>query len=107
MRIIADSDYQQRVWIEGQGNEISSYDDEIERFFDDYAADELLAGKWIKFADTTPKQLNALREFRDVFDRFDKTLHRGYHKDEDVLSNPEWERVREVARKTLAAWPST
>jgi hypothetical protein len=92
-------EFQERVWLRGEGPEVSSYDEAVNRFFDDYAADELINVLWHQ-GGLDNDQRKKLAEFRDLLEVFNKLLPEVPHPRE-VLGNPEWPRVRAAARNAL------
>jgi hypothetical protein len=92
-------EFQERVWLKGEGPEVSSYEEAVNRFFDDYAADQLIDVQWRQAGLTKDKQ-KKLAAFRDALGAFDKLVPKVPHPQE-ILANPEWDRVRAAARIAL------
>jgi hypothetical protein len=66
IRSLGDPAYQQRVWIEGRGPEVSSFDEIANQIFDDYGIDRILAME-PRQSGLTGDQRRALGRFRRVF----------------------------------------
>jgi len=94
-------EFQERVWLRGEGPEVSSYEEAVNRFFDDYAADKLIDVEWRRAGLGRDKR-EKLASFRDALDAFNKLLPNAPHPQE-VLGKPEWRRVRAAARNALDA----
>jgi len=92
-------EFQERVWREGKGPEVSSYDEAMCRFFDDYATNDLIDVQW-RQAGLTADQREKLAIFRDILKEFGKLVSE-IPRPCEVLDHPGWPRVRKVARETL------
>jgi len=92
-------EFQERVWLRGDGPQVSSYEEAVNRFFDDYDADELINVQW-RDAGLTHDERNKLVAFRETLEAFNKLLPKVPHPAE-VLGNPGWPRVRAAARNAL------
>src|SRR5690348_14508669 len=87
--ILSDKNYQKRIWIEGRGPEVHSFDEAVCDFFD--------LGEYI-FADhqsynLTNEQFNLLTEFRKQFEAFaDENDF-----PEEFIDTPEWATIMDSA----------
>jgi hypothetical protein len=102
-RDISDAEYQERVWVRGEGPEVNSIAETYCRLFDDFQFDEFLA--LFKMEELiTEEQLTVLRNFRKQFSRFeyDEDLP-----DEEIIKDPRWQEIRKIAKEALSkisAW---
>jgi hypothetical protein len=73
----------------------------LNRFFDDYAADQLIDTQW-KQAGLTDATRRKLVIFRDILEQFNEDVPKEPHPRE-ILVNPKWARVQTAARDALDA----
>ena len=101
-RVISDAEYQERVWVRGEGPEVDSITEIYCRLFDDFQFDEFLALCKLE-ALITEKQLAVLRNLRKKLSRFeyDEDLP-----DEDIIKDPRWQEIREIAKEVLSEFPA-
>lgn len=100
LSIIADLDYQHRVWVQGIGPECHFYDDVICNFFG--PANDIISD--YKRYKITEKQYNYLRFFYGVFENFtDSHLGEPF----EFIETPEWQHVVDEAKKLLTAFKYT
>jgi hypothetical protein len=97
-RDLADVDYQERVWVRGEGPEVDSSTETLIRLLDDYDLPSFIAEAadkaWISNA-----QLTALRKLEATLARYAAGDQSG---DEAVrIARPKWQRVRAAAEATL------
>lgn len=98
IREMGDAAFQDRIWRNGEGPEVSSWEEAMNRLYDDYLFDQVIAGK---------HRLGLTEEQHDAFSRLDRELTKfGNEIDESpdpamLLDSPEWPRVREVAKDVL------
>jgi hypothetical protein len=102
-RDLADHDYQERVWVRGEGPEVDSSTEAVCRLIDDYDLPTFLAEAGEKAWISKP-QLTAL-------ERLDAALARHASNGEDAddairIQSPEWRKVRKLAKATLEAFTS-
>lgn len=91
----ADKNFQERVWLRGEGPEISSWEEAMCRFFDDYDVDSLLE-KYAKELNLTTTQHSQLSALRDELNKFGKRVGDSPTA-EDVLNDPNWTKIRSLA----------
>lgn len=95
---ISNSEFQDRVWVQGIGPECSSFDEAICGFFDDAQAGYILEYP-DKFGLTT-EQANVLREFFIVLSSFsDKTPENTPAA--EIVKDPRWQTIKEKAEQAL------
>jgi len=99
LREFADAEYQVRVWVTGEGLEVSSYSDAICGLFDDYGFDEFLSFSSDQYL-LNKEQIGALEIFRDAINEFNDTQPR--ESDEEIVQNPRWADVRAKASAALS-----
>jgi len=96
MRIVSDKNYQKRIWIEGRGPEVHSFDEAVCDFFD--------LGEYI-FANPqsyslTDEQVKLLAEFRKQFETFaDENDF-----PEIFIETTEWAKIMDSAKEVLKAF---
>lgn len=98
---ISDAEYQERVWVKGLGPECSNFDETMCNFFDDYNAEEVV--KNYKDYGISQKQYKVLLKFyntlREYSDKTPETVN-----DHEVLSDSDWYKIQEMAKKVLEAF---
>lgn len=94
LRELADRDFQERVWLRGQGNEVSTPSELVSQLYDDTGLGDLLDDSKIAI---TPQADRLLAELRRVLHQFD--LYSGA---EALLAEPEWLRVHELATQVMS-----
>ena len=97
IRDLADSGYQERVWVRGAGPEVDSLSETICRFFDDYDVDGFL-GASARSAILSADQQASLKALRDALDGF---LKQGKASDRRAIRQPKWRRIQELAAEAL------
>lgn len=94
--IVSDKDYQKRVWIDGRGPEVHSFDEAVCDFFD--------LGEYI-FAhpqsyNLTDEQFSLLTKFRKRFQDFSNDNDFP----EEFINTPEWNEITQMAKEVLKAF---
>jgi hypothetical protein len=104
IRDFADADYQERVWVRGQGPEVDSSTEAVCRLLDDYDLPGFLSEGRKKHR-LSNEQLAALRALEAAINGY---LARENDRSDDAarIATPEWQELRERARSTLAAFPA-
>ena len=92
--IIADEEFQKRVWIEGRGPECHSYDDFVNYFFN---TSESILSKYISF-NITDNQMKILKNFHDTLEDFNC---KNSYEPQDFISSTDWKKIIEIAKKVL------
>lgn len=98
---LSDKEYQERVWIRGDGPECDDIDETIADFFDE----DYVIKKYKDFGITESQyhsliQLqNKLREFTDIF-----CVYAPGKSTEELIAYPQWEEIRDLARVVLKAF---
>ena len=92
LRELGDAEYQQRVWIRGEGDEVSSFAEATCRLFDDTGLGDLLEKR-----DTviSPEADAVLSRLSDSLDSFDEMT------DEQILRSRRWPAVRRLALQAI------
>ena len=93
---ISDKEYQERVWIRGEGPEVDNFDETVCHFFDD--GDPIL--KKYKEYQITEKQYQLLIHFRKEFQEFSGENDFP----EEFIDTQEWEEVMKSAKEVLLAF---
>ena len=93
---ISDKEYQERVWLRGEGPEVDDFGETVCYFFD--AGDPIL--KQYKAYHITEDQYYLLTQFRDVFEEFaDENDF-----PEEFIDTPEWQKIMDMAQEVLVAF---
>jgi hypothetical protein len=95
----ADVSYQQRIWIDGNGPEVSSYSEALSMLFDDYRIEEFADSKArdFGFSDVEVKNLS---DVAHVIDTFNSRLPRGLS-DAEIVQREGWSNVVAAASQVL------
>ncbi len=93
---ISDKDYQERVWIRGEGPEVDDFDETVCHFSQE--GDGIIE-KYKEFG-LTEMQYHMLRNFRDEFEKFsdDNGLPQLF------IDTPEWTRITLMAKEVLESF---
>jgi len=97
---IQDKDYQERIWLRAEGPECSDFGDTINDFFDFYEELGDLENTYEEYGiDASQYRLlhklyQHLQEYCDIIPISPK--------DEDVLADPRWQKIRNLAKKVYA-----
>ena len=93
---ISDKEYQQRVWIRGEGPEAADFDETVCIFFQvgDHVVEEY------KNFGLTEYQYHLLKEFRDQFEAFADNNNWP----PKFIDTPEWARIMNMAKGVLKAF---
>lgn len=97
---VSDKEYQEKVWIRGEGTEVNDFGETVCNFFED--TDPLLEN--YKEFGLTESQYSILKKFRDQFewfvDEFRFFSDENYLPD-DFIETPEWEKIMQLAKQIL------
>jgi hypothetical protein len=93
---ISNKEYQERVWIRGEGPEVDDFDETVNFFFLD---GEGVIEKYKEF-ELTEDQYQLLKKFRDKFRIFSKENNFP----ERFIDTPEWTKITEMAKEVLSAF---
>jgi hypothetical protein len=96
---LSSAEYQERVWRLGKGPEVSSFGEVVEDFFG-MVAPANYEEEWTHL-EMSAAEREALESFSRLFRRFVDSLPRPPTA-QQVLDNPEWEKVRAAANAALA-----
>ena len=91
---IADQEYQERVWIRGEGPECEDFGEAVCSFFD--MGDPVLDD--YKNFGVTDSQYLLLKNFRDEF----RSFCRGHYHPREFINDPEWKRIIDMAKEVVA-----
>ncbi len=92
---LSSQEFQERVWLNGLGHEVSSYEEAINRLFDDLEFSRLIDIEW-RQAGLGEKTALVLRDFRDKLIEFNKNIPEIPHP-KDILGHPSWPNIRASA----------
>ena len=87
---LADADFQERIWVRGEGPEVSSYVEAVCQLYDDSGLTELLQDKSKPVISLQVD--NILRELSSELDGIDSQMSA-----KDILEHPRWPKIRELA----------
>ncbi|MCP4658339.1 MAG: hypothetical protein GY856_23240 [bacterium] len=96
LRELGDPTFQERVWLRGEGPEVSSYQELVSQLYDDTTLGDLLE-------DTdggqvfSPEADLLLHELSNALDRMTPAMGL-----EAMLQHPKWERIRELAARAAS-----
>lgn len=92
---IANQDYQERVWIRGEGPEVDDYTESMCHFFDD--GDPIIAN-YKEYA-ITKKQLSLLLKLREAIEDFNSNTR--FELGPNFTDSPEWKKIILIAKEVL------
>lgn len=95
---IANQEYQERVWIRGEGPEIDDYTESMCDFFDD--GDPIIPN--YKDYAITEKQLSLMLKLREAIKDFDSNIR--FELGFDFIHSPEWSKITLIAKELLHAF---
>jgi hypothetical protein len=95
----ADPDYQQRVWVEAKGPEVSWYEDALSDLFDGFDVERFLDGSASKYG-FSDEMTDRLSKFVRTLDAFDRQLPEGID-NEALIQMPTWLGVNAAAASFL------
>ncbi len=97
--IISDKNFQERIWIKGLGPECSDFDETICDFFDN-GEDIMPNHNKYNISNCQYQILLILyKRIREFSDNTPEGLE-----DKIIISNPEWYKIREIAKEVLEAF---
>ena len=100
LKELGDEEFQWRVWIRGEGPEVSSGVECVCRLFDDTTLGDLLDSRKDDVVIASNVD-NALRELSELIDKVDMT------NEEKLLANSRWAEVRKLAHSILDMIPKS
>jgi len=92
---IADTRYQERVWLGASGTQFDSWEETMCQFFDDFQADRLLMQRKEALG-VTDRQYLMLLSFKEALEQFAQKYPASVP-NEKILKDPEWKRLTETA----------
>ena len=93
---ISDKEYQERVWIRGEGPEVDDFDETVCHFYQE--GDGVLE-KYKDFK-VTETQYQLLKKFRNEF----KAFSDANDLPQEFIDTPEWEKIMNLAKEVLRAF---
>jgi hypothetical protein len=100
VKVIADQEYQERVWLRGEGPQVDSWDEMICRFFDDYDGDNFVDNH-MATAGLSERQQQSLRALRDALNAYSERIGDNCPL-QTILNDPDWQSIRDLtAKQTL------
>lgn len=94
---ISDRTFQERIWIKGEGPQVSSWTEVICRLFDDYDFDSFLDeyATQIGISSTLHKHLYQLRDKLNTYQQKET--------DAEIVVDPEWQQISQFAQDILGS----
>lgn len=96
---ISNKEYQQRVWIRGEGLDGHDFTEAVCLFFD---YQEMISEDYHSYP-ITETQYQLLMRFRDIFEEFVDDSQRPYLESE-FIDTPEWQKIMDMAKEVLVAF---
>ena len=95
---LADAEYQQRVWVEGEGT--GSLMETLDTLFDDYLFEAFISDNEDEkvFPDDRLNELRALRDALNAYPHYDKPPH------EVLTHDPDWTNIRRLAARVISSF---
>lgn len=93
---ISDKEYQQRIWIRGEGPEVDDFDETVCHF--SQLGDGILEDH-VDFG-LTECQYRLLENFRSKFEMF----YREHDFPQEFINTPEWKKITDMAKEVLTAF---
>lgn len=90
---IASKEYQQRVWLQGEGSEVDDFDDTVCDFFGE--CDSILEN--YKEFSITKKQYQLIKNFREDFEKFSEKNYWPI----EFIHTLAWEKIVQKAKEVL------
>jgi hypothetical protein len=104
IRDLADEDYQERVWVRGEGSEVDSSTEAVCRLIDDYDLPTFLV-EAAKKAWISKHQLTALEKLDAALTCY--AINGEDAGDATRIQTPERQRIRKLAKATLETFPTS
>lgn len=95
---ISNKEYQERVWIRGEGPEVDDYTESMCHFFDD--GDPIISN--YKDYAITEEQLSLMLKLREAIRDFDSNIR--FELGFDFIHSPEWSKIILIAKEVLHAF---
>lgn len=103
--LVADEQKQVNMWVDGKAVDsfVVSLGELYAQFFDDNDIDNFIANE-LDGASLSSGQCAAIRAFRDAMNAFSKAPGKpaNFADDAFLLSDPEWKKLVEIAKSTIA-----
>ncbi len=94
---IADPEYQNRIWIKGEGPQCSSFEETMCNFFDDYEAEDVL-NKYKKYG-LSSRQYRMLKKFYKCLRNYSDKTTAFY--DIEIVNDLKWHKIQKMAKEVL------
>ena len=100
--IISDKAYQERVWIRAEGPECYDKSEAYNDFFD---LGEPIIDEFMEY-ELTDTQYKLIVELRNKLNEFTTNceLVKPYRSDEELINLPEWQEIRDLAKKVCKSF---
>ena len=96
LKELSDIDFQRRIWVRGEGPEVSSFEEAVCQLFDDTSiGDQLDEGQEVVLS---PKLDSILRELKHLLNKIDYRMTA-----EEILNHPNWDKIRQLSIQALSA----
>jgi hypothetical protein len=96
LKEFADAEFQERVWVRGEGEEVSDWTEAMCKLFDDYQFDDFLDESWPKLglSDRLHAALDNLRSQLNHYEEKETSAA--------IAKDPKWQKIRDLAQDILA-----
>lgn len=93
IKAISDIEFQERIWVRGEGPEVSSFDEEMNFFFDTLEIIDFSKKQEYGFSE---EQVNSIYLIRDALDNYCDTLPLVTN-DRKIFKDPMWKKIVQLA----------
>lgn len=99
LKEFASSEFQEKGWVRGVVHDYCCYIETINGLFQEAVFDDFIDEKAKEFGFSSD-QIEKLDRFRKAVQAFD-TRYGGWEDPKDILNDPEWSKIRELAKEAL------
>jgi len=92
---IADPEFQQRVWVQGAGSELSDWTEVMCKLFDDFLFDNFLDRDWQQFG-LSSESHQLLVQLREQLNNYEEK-----ETNAEIVADPKWQQIQELAGNVL------
>lgn len=100
INIIADSDYQFRIWVKGLGPEVNSFEEAMCSFFETI---EFVLPNYKKY-EVSETQYQLIIKLQEALEIFCDAVPEIVDEEKEILPNPEWHKIQKLAQKVIEAF---
>jgi hypothetical protein len=96
LKEIADPEFQQRVWVDGAGPEISDWTEVMCKLFDDFHFDDFIDIDWQQFG-LSSESHQLLVQLREQLNNYEEK-----ETNAEIVADPKWQEISKFAGNVLA-----